>query len=272
MNCQTKLRINHLTAVKSVAILENRNVYPFCATSIDEFVRWNIGKQRASEWRRAGLVRATVLTIIRKNKHSSITEESVWPRHTIMSWCRKNGFVPMMSEKMTLLPEPKWSGVELVSVSIAGDLFSDLKEDRHLKLDFSDEDIEIELVEDTTQEPPSDKKNNNQSQHTNVPYMNPASIFVKETASQIGIDFKPVEIEPSMHVPAIEEMIFAACREFATDILRSSVNAGFNRMGGQLCPEEITSSDIYTAIKDNAEYDFLMNTYLGVPKEANENT
>ncbi|PRD29762.1 UNVERIFIED_CONTAM: Yeats2 [Trichonephila clavipes] len=217
-------------------------------------------KLYCENWRRAGLVRATVLTIIRKNKHSSITEESVWPRHTIMSWCRKNGFVPMMS------------GVELVSVSIAGDLFSDLKEDRHLKLDFSDEDIEIELVEDTTQEPPSDKKNNNQSQHTNVPYMNPASIFVKETASQIGIDFKPVEIEPSMHVPAIEEMIFAACQEFATDILRSSVNAGFNRMGGQLCPEEITSSDIYTAIKDNAEYDFLMNTYLGVPKEANENT
>ncbi|GIY59383.1 YEATS domain-containing protein 2 [Caerostris extrusa] len=244
----------------------DRSKYSFCASSLEEFLRWNVGKQRACEWKRAGLVRKTLLDIVKKNKISFATEENVWPRHVIMSWCRKNGFVPMTTEKMTLLPEPKWSGVELCSVSNVNDLLSNLKEDGS-KSDSSEDDIEIDILEISNKKSLQNKGNSNHQQYTHLPHLNPTSAFVKETASQIGVDIKPLEMEPSVHIPVIEEMILSACRQFATNIIRNSLNAGYNRMGGQLCPEEITVSDVYSAVKDTPEFDFLSNNYLGVPKE-----
>ncbi|XP_055952514.1 YEATS domain-containing protein 2-like [Argiope bruennichi] len=249
----------------------DRSLYPFCASSMDEFLRWTIGKQRACEWKRAGLVRTAILNILKKNKFPYATEESVWPRHVIMTWCRKNGFVPMVSEKMTLLPEPKWSGVELCSVSNANDLFCSLHED-HTKLDSTEDDLEIDILEDTKADSSILKNNQNHLPLTRISYIHPAAAFVKEVSSQMGVNIKPIEMEPSIFMPTIEEMILAACRELAADIIRSSVNAGYNRMGGQLCPEEITVSDVYSAIKDTPQFDFLTNSYLGVPKEAKGDT
>ncbi|GBM95526.1 YEATS domain-containing protein 2 [Araneus ventricosus] len=249
----------------------DRSLYSFCASSIDEFLRWTIGKQRACEWRRAGLVRTAILNILKKNKFPYATEESVWPRHVIMTWCRKNGFVPMSSEKMTLLPEPKWSGVELCSVSSASDLLSSLQEDPS-KLDSVEEDLEIDILEDTKEDSSTLTNSRNHLPLTHVSYLHPAAAYVKEITSQIGVNVRPVEMEPSVSIPTIEEMILAACRELAADIIRSSVSAGYNRMGGQLCPEEITVSDVYTAIKDTPQFDFLTNSCLGVPKEAKGDT
>ncbi|KAG8183118.1 hypothetical protein JTE90_024427 [Oedothorax gibbosus] len=245
----------------------DRSIFPFCAPTLEDFLRWNIGKQRACEWRRAGLVRKTLLTLFRKHNLPYLTEDCVWSRCKIMSWCRKNGFVPMTSEKMTLLPEPKWSGVELCSVSSADDLISSLKHEDLSSRPYTPEEEEIEILEDIDVKPSISKKNLKLHPISYLPPLHEASSYIKEVSKQIGIDIKPIPIESSVHGPGVEEMILAACRGLATDILRASVNAGYNRVGGQLCPEEITVSDVYSAIKDTPQFDFLTNSHLGVPKE-----
>ncbi|GFX00456.1 alpha-2 adrenergic receptor [Trichonephila clavipes] len=47
MNCQTKLRINHLTAVKSVAILEKKALTPMCAVRHSSAYA---GPSRTKDW------------------------------------------------------------------------------------------------------------------------------------------------------------------------------------------------------------------------------
>ncbi|XP_021002665.1 uncharacterized protein [Parasteatoda tepidariorum] len=251
----------------------DRTLYPFCATSLDEYLRWNIGKQRASEWRRAGVVRTAILKLAAKNSISYLTPERFWSRRDIMLWCRKNGFVPMSTEKMSMLPEPKWSGVELCSIANVDELTSKLiEETTNEKAVQYDDDEEIEVIECVEGKPTKSDDNQSQLSAFHMPPLNEAALYVKDTALQLGVNLKPVELEPSLCVPVVEEMILASCRELASDLISHAVNEGFDRLGGKLCPEEITVSDIYSAIKNNSKFSFLSNCYLGKPKEYEEDT
>ncbi|KFM78358.1 YEATS domain-containing protein 2, partial [Stegodyphus mimosarum] len=203
------------------------------------------------------MVRTAILNLLNKKISSHLNVDSVWSRKAIMSWCRKNGFVPMTSEKMTLLPEPKWSGIELCSVTSADDLLSTLKEENNSKLVSSD-DEEIEIVE-VVNKAKQVLNNQTQLQASHIPHLNEAAIYVKEVASQINVNLKPIEIEPCIYAPAIEEMILAACKALASDLIGSAVNEGYNRLGGKLCPEEITVSDVYSTIMKTPQFDFLTN-------------
>ncbi|XP_054717548.1 LOW QUALITY PROTEIN: YEATS domain-containing protein 2-like [Uloborus diversus] len=249
----------------------DRSLFPHCAASLEEFLSWNIGKQRASEWKRAGAVRTAIINLLNKKTSAHISVEHVWSRAAIMTWCRKNGFVPMTSEKMTLLPEPKWSGIELCSLTNADDFISTLREEGDSNLVLSD-DEDIDIVNITEKKTTIEKTNTSQSATCHLPHLSETAIYVKKVASQVGIDIKPIELEPRIYVPAIEEMILSASKELAMDIIGSAVNEGFERLGGKFCPEEITVSDVYSAIKKIPKFDFLNNSFLGIPKESKEET
>eukprot|EP00061_Rhincodon_typus_P017446 g46142.t1 len=65
---------------------------PFCATSLEQYYSWNIGKRRAAEWQRAVAVRKILQEVMEKCSRFSSTD--VMKTKQIMYWCRQRGYTP----------------------------------------------------------------------------------------------------------------------------------------------------------------------------------
>uniref|UniRef100_H2Z8N1 YEATS domain-containing protein n=1 Tax=Ciona savignyi TaxID=51511 RepID=H2Z8N1_CIOSA len=72
---------------------------PFCALTENEFRSWNAGKQRASQWQRATLVRQVLLRV----KEILKLTENPPSKKFIVDWCLRHGF----SVIITGTPGPK---------------------------------------------------------------------------------------------------------------------------------------------------------------------
>ncbi|GFV13620.1 alpha-2 adrenergic receptor [Trichonephila clavipes] len=86
MNCQTKLRINHLTAVKSVAILESNEDDTTASILLFEFPHLaNVSTLRLDILRKPGLEPTTR----RNNAHfAAMSTRIPWPMHGGKVKCR----------------------------------------------------------------------------------------------------------------------------------------------------------------------------------------
>ncbi|KAG8580610.1 hypothetical protein GDO81_007360 [Engystomops pustulosus] len=85
-----------LTAtVKKVPLIGERDEdcsNPFCASSLEQYYSWHIGKRRASEWQRAVTMKKMLQEIIEKQAKFN----NIAPLKTkeIVHWCRIHGYTP----------------------------------------------------------------------------------------------------------------------------------------------------------------------------------
>lgn len=94
--------------------------------------------------------------------------------------------------------------------------------------------------------------------------LSPVAAFVREAAAEVGIHLTGCELEPRIDVPVVEEMMVSACKNFATALLRSAVDAAFKRTRPDRTPSAVTLEDTYQGILHLPECSFLTNENLGI--------
>ncbi|KAL1280860.1 hypothetical protein QQF64_015460, partial [Cirrhinus molitorella] len=71
---------------------KNEDSHPFCATSVDQYYSWNIGKRRAAELQRAVAVRRVCADLLERTPRL----QALTPPRTkeVLRWCRLRGYTP----------------------------------------------------------------------------------------------------------------------------------------------------------------------------------
>ncbi|XP_060074938.1 YEATS domain-containing protein 2-like [Ylistrum balloti] len=245
----------------------DRSLHPYCARSSEEWLSWNVGKRRASEWQRASSARKFLLKSL--NGATSFKGESLWTTKQIMVWCRNHVYSPHFLEK-TLHPSPvelsadsSMLGKRYTSATDSDVVLSHIREiDAANDADLSDEKevdiISVELAKvkvkaEVTKE---------------LVYCDPIVLppsrqarFVQDLSTKIGVKFEPSEIDREIHGSVAEDMIFSAMKTFMSDMLRETYSMKVNL--GRYA-DSIGVGDVYRTLDRISETDFLTNHHLGV--------
>uniref|UniRef100_A0ACB8FA45 YEATS domain-containing protein 2 n=2 Tax=Sphaerodactylus townsendi TaxID=933632 RepID=A0ACB8FA45_9SAUR len=266
-----------LTAiVKKVPLIhektEDANV--FCASSVEQYYSWNIGKRRAAEWQRALTVRKILQEII--EKHPKFHSNSPLKTKQVVHWCRSRGYSPPDPETLRsedsiedvltqIDSEPECSS----SYSTGEELCRKLEElERFLKQE-PENDEEVDILNIAEPAKINIKKEQEEKQEETKFYLppQPASEFVSETVQQIGIACQPIELHKNIYASVIEDMILKATEQLASDILREAMSVGYQRAPHSRTPREITVMNIHQAICNIPFLDFLTNKHMGILSE-----
>ncbi|KAM5165117.1 YEATS domain-containing protein 2, partial [Mantella aurantiaca] len=187
-----------LTAtVKKIPLIGERDEdgsNSFCASSLEHYYSWNIGKRRASEWQRAVAMKKMLQEIIEKQPKFS----TIAPLKTkdIVHWCRTHGYTP---------PDPESSSDDRESIE---DVLTRIDNEASLPSSYSssealcrkieelekvlkkerevDEDVDI-ISMDEEQKPCIKKENENEEDVKFYLTPNLSCEFIRDTAQEIGI-------------------------------------------------------------------------------------
>ncbi|NP_001107505.1 YEATS domain-containing protein 2 [Xenopus tropicalis] len=261
-----------LTAiVKKVPLLAEKSEdgNAFCATSVEQYYSWNIGKRRASEWQRAVTMKKMLQEIIEKQPKFS----NVAPLKTkqIVHWCRIHGYTP---------PDPESLGSDKESIE---DVLARIDNEAALQTSFSAPDILCQKMEElektfkkeTEEDVDVDVLSANEEQRLHIKkeseaeedaklYMvtSPACEFIRDKAQEIGVSVQPVEVQDNIYTSAVEEMILKATEQFVSDVLRDALGVAYQMTSHNRAPQEITVSNIHQAICNIPMFDFLTNKHM----------
>nr|DBA25944.1 TPA: hypothetical protein GDO54_010269 [Pyxicephalus adspersus] len=263
-----------LTAtVKKIPLIGERDEdgsNSFCASSLEQYYSWNIGKRRASEWQRAVAMKKMLQEIVEKQPKFS----TIAPLKTkeIVHWCRIHGYTPPDPESSSddresiedvltridneaSLPS-SYSSSEAICQKIE-ELEKVLKKEREV-----DEDVDIISME--KEQKTCIKKENENGDDINF-FLTPnlSCEFIRDTAQEIGISLQPVEIQKNVYASPVEEMILKATEQFVSDILRGSLAVAYQMNSRKRAPREVTIADIHQAICNIPLFDFLTNRHMG---------
>uniref|UniRef100_A0A8C5SWE1 YEATS domain-containing protein 2 n=1 Tax=Laticauda laticaudata TaxID=8630 RepID=A0A8C5SWE1_LATLA len=263
-----------LTAiVKKVPLIAERteDANPFCASSVEQYYTWNIGKQRAAEWQRALTIRKVLQEVIEKYPKF----HSIVPLKTkqVVHWCRFHGYTPpdpeafrnedSIEDVLTQIDnEPECSS----SYTTGEEMCRKLIELQQLLKQESDNDEEVDILNITEPLKINIKKEQEETQEEAKFYLAPqsASELVRETAQQVGISFPPVELHKNIYAFIIEDMILKATEQLVSDILREALAIGYQAAPRNRIPREITMMNIHQAICNIPFLDFLTNKHMGI--------
>ncbi|XP_053316118.1 YEATS domain-containing protein 2 [Spea bombifrons] len=269
-----------LTAtVKKVPLIAEKSDdgYAFCASSVEQYYSWNIGKRRAAEWQRAVTMRKMLQDVIeRQPKFSNV---SPLKTKQIVHWCRIHGYTP---------PDPETTGDDRESIedvltridnesalptsySSAEALCRKVEElERILKKETEvEEDVDI-LSTDEEQKQQSEKENETVDELKYYLTPSPACEFVRDTAQEIGVSLQPIEVQTNIYASPVEEMILKATEQFVSDILRDALSIGYQMTSRNRAPREVTVTNIQQAICNIPLFDFLTNRHMGALNADND--
>ncbi|XP_015282950.1 PREDICTED: YEATS domain-containing protein 2 [Gekko japonicus] len=266
-----------LTAiVKKVPLITEKteDTNSFCASSVEQYYSWNIGKRRAAEWQRGLTVRKILQEII--EKHPKFHSISPLKTKQVVHWCRSRGYTPPDPETLRsedsiediltqIDSEPECSS----SYTIGEELCQKLEELEHFLKQEPENDEEVDILNVTEPVKTNIKKEQEEKQEEAKFYLpsEPASEFVSEAAQQIGISFQPAELHKNIYASVIEDMILKATEQLASDILREAMAVGYQRVPHNRTPREITVMNIHQAICNIPFLDFLTNKHMGILSE-----
>nr|XP_060624150.1 YEATS domain-containing protein 2 isoform X1 [Anolis sagrei ordinatus] len=263
-----------LTAiVKKVPLIAERTEdgNSFCASSVEQYYSWNIGKRRASEWQRALTIRKILHEII--EKHPKFHSISPLKTKQVVQWCRFHGYTPPDPEALRnedsiedVLTQIDNEPECLSTYSVGKELCQKLKELERFLKEEPDNDEEIDILNITEPLKINIKKEQEEKQEEENFYVEPqpASEFVRETVQQIGISLQPVELHKNIYSSVIEDMILKATEQLASDILRKALAIGCQTAPRNRSPREITVMNIHQAICNIPYLDFLTNKHMGI--------
>ncbi|XP_047224658.1 YEATS domain-containing protein 2 isoform X3 [Girardinichthys multiradiatus] len=248
--------------------------HPFCASSVEQYYSWTIGKRRASELQRAVAVKRVVQDVL---DHSPRLQALTPPKtKEVVQWCRQRGYTPPDPEPQQRNDDESIEDIltqidnepECPSTLSSYDELVLRLEQMQALLKTEPEEEDDEIVDIVTATPPCQKlKVKEEEQETDVEpkfFLGPciSSQFVSETAQQIGVTFQPVEVEKNVFAPVIEAMILKATEQFASDILREALAGAYTKSPNRV-PREITAMNIHQAVNSIPTCDFLTNAHMG---------
>ncbi|XP_027717599.1 YEATS domain-containing protein 2 isoform X1 [Vombatus ursinus] len=244
----------------------------FCASSVEQYYSWNIGKRRAAEWQRAMTMRKVLQEILEKNPRF----HNVTPLKTkhIVHWCRCHGYTPPDPESLRndgdsiedvltqIDSEPECPS----SFTTADDLCRRLEELQQFQKREPENDEEVDILSVTEPLKANIKKEREEKQAGVKFYLEalPTSEFVSDTAQKIGITLQPVELHKNTYASVVEDMILKATEQLVSDILRQALAVGYQTASHSRTPREITVMNIHQAICNIPFLDFLTNKHMGV--------
>ncbi|XP_048398081.2 YEATS domain-containing protein 2 isoform X5 [Stegostoma tigrinum] len=262
-----------LKKVPLIALKKNEDSNPFCATSLEQYYSWNIGKRRAAEWQRAVAVRKILQEVMEKCSRFSSTD--VMKTKQIMYWCRQRGYTP---------PDPETAVIEEDSMedilaridnepecpstySVASELCQRLMEVEAILKTESESDEEVDIIGTAESSKVKIKKELEEEDDEEVKFymgLMPAMEYARDTAQQIGVTIEPIEVESRVYAPVIEGMIVKAAELFVSDILRESLKVAYQSTPQNRAPKELNVINVHQAICNVSVCDFLTNKYMGM--------
>uniref|UniRef100_A0A8C0FIG2 YEATS domain-containing protein 2 n=1 Tax=Bubo bubo TaxID=30461 RepID=A0A8C0FIG2_BUBBB len=250
-----------LTAiVKKVPLIaeKNEDASSFCASSVEQYYSWNIGKRRAAEWQRAMTVRKILQEIIEKHPRF----HNITPLKTkhVVHWCRCHGYTPPDPETLRndedsiedvltqIDSEPECPS----SYSSGEELCRKLEELQQFLKREPEHEEEVDILNFSEPLKINIKKEQEEKQEEMKFYLAslPASEFVRDTAEKIGISFQPAEVQKNVYASVIEDMILKVRNYFT---IRTFL--------------EITVMNIHKAICNIPFLDFLTNKHMKILNE-----
>ncbi|XP_074733889.1 YEATS domain-containing protein 2 isoform X5 [Strix uralensis] len=276
-----------LTAiVKKVPLIaeKNEDASSFCASSVEQYYSWNIGKRRAAEWQRAMTVRKILQEIIEKHPRF----HNITPLKTkhVVHWCRCHGYTPPDPETLRndedsiedvltqIDSEPECPS----SYSSGEELCRKLEELQQFLKREPEHEEEVDILNFSEPLKINIKKEQEEKQEEMKFYLAslPASEFVRDTAEKIGISFQPAEVQKNVYASVIEDMILKATEQLMSDILRQALAVAYqtaphNSISDAFIPgrtpREITVMNIHKAICNIPFLDFLTNKHMKILNE-----
>lgn len=262
---------------------------PYCASSFNQYLQWNVGKRLAAEWQRSLAVKNHVCC---SNAISSLSTKDV------MNYCRLHGYTPMatiLAEGMSLckvcgeetsLEEDHENEVPLNSL-IHEKCVADFQGGEILgSLSNADEFLHVVQTSEAFVDEPNVQRNElievddidvvSIDKETARDSLNSRLLFlsvqeelewVRETAAEVNVHLQGTNLD-GVRAPVTTAMLFKACGLFLEDILRKA-----NRFTWKT-PLQIpkTKCILPTHVKKALEViphcDFLTNKYLGVEQES----
>ncbi|KAG9278296.1 YEATS domain-containing protein 2 isoform X2 [Astyanax mexicanus] len=266
-------------AVKKFPLIireKTEDSHPFCATSVEQYYSWNIGKRRAAELQRAVAVKRLVQDVLDRNPRL----QALSPPKTreVVQWCRLRGYTPpdpepqrteedSLEDILTQIDsEPECPS----TVTDSGELCQRLEQlQRILKTEpeeDSDEPLDIVTVKEVNSSRIKVKQEQEEPEQEPKFFMGscPSSQFIRDTAGQIGVSLQPVEVEKNVFAAVVEAMILKATEQFASEILRESLASAYGKSPQNRAPREISAMNVHQAISSIPTCDFLTNRYMGV--------
>uniref|UniRef100_A0A8C0FTN8 YEATS domain-containing protein 2 n=1 Tax=Bubo bubo TaxID=30461 RepID=A0A8C0FTN8_BUBBB len=267
-----------LTAiVKKVPLIaeKNEDASSFCASSVEQYYSWNIGKRRAAEWQRAMTVRKILQEIIEKHPRF----HNITPLKTkhVVHWCRCHGYTPPDPETLRndedsiedvltqIDSEPECPS----SYSSGEELCRKLEELQQFLKREPEHEEEVDILNFSEPLKINIKKEQEEKQEEMKFYLAslPASEFVRDTAEKIGISFQPAEVQKNVYASVIEDMILKATEQLMSDILRQALAVAYQTAPHNRTPREITVMNIHKAICNIPFLDFLTNKHMKILNE-----
>ncbi|KFZ54819.1 YEATS domain-containing protein 2, partial [Antrostomus carolinensis] len=267
-----------LTAiVKKVPLIaeKSEDASSFCASSVEQYYSWNIGKRRAAEWQRAMTVRKILQEIIEKHPRF----HNITPLKTkhVVHWCRCHGYTPPDPETLRndedsiedvltqIDSEPECPS----SYSSGEDLCQKLEELQQFLKREPEHEEEVDILNFSEPLKINIKKEQEEKQEEMKFYLAslPASEFVRDTAEKIGISFQPAEVQKNVYASVIEDMILKATEQLMSDILRQALAVAYQTAPHNRTPREITVMNIHKAICNIPFLDFLTNKHMKILNE-----
>ncbi|XP_063075637.1 YEATS domain-containing protein 2 isoform X2 [Engraulis encrasicolus] len=278
-------------AVKKFPLIvpeKNEDSHPFCATSVEQYYTWNIGKRRAAELQRAVAVRRMVQDALKRIP----ALQPVTPPKTreVAQWCRHHGYTP---------PEPRRTeeSIEdiLTQIDNEPECPSTLQdcEELCLRVEQLQQLLKTEEEEDSD-EPldvvsvalpcssscasssssssaaglggPLNPKTEPQGGPTEPSFhlgADPPQQFIRDTAEQVGVTFQPLEVEKNVFAPVLEAMILKATEQFASDVLRGALANAYMKSTQNRPPHEVSVMNVHQSVCSIPSCDFLTNHHMG---------
>ncbi|KAK2514392.1 Yeats2 [Columba guinea] len=267
-----------LTAiVKKVPLIaeKSEDASSFCASSVEQYYSWNIGKRRAAEWQRAMTVRKILQEVIEKHPRF----HNITPLKTkhVVHWCRCHGYTPPDPETLRndedsiedvltqIDSEPECPS----SYSSGEELCRKLEELQQFLKREPEHEEEVDILSFSEPLKINIKREQEEKQEEMKFYLAslPASEFVRDTAEKIGISFQPAEVQKNVYASVVEDMILKATEQLMSDILRQALAVAYQTAPHNRTPREITVMNIHKAICNIPFLDFLTNKNMKILNE-----
>ncbi|XP_025083607.1 YEATS domain-containing protein 2-like [Pomacea canaliculata] len=247
---------------------------PYCAQSWEQWVSWNVGKQRAAEWTRAATVRKYIQRQL--GAENKFKGEQLWTTRHIMQWCRLYGQSPhqpggqiVSSQTCEWMSEEEDKEQDLVArkfstLSTPIGLLTKVVEE--VPDSDSDDASEIDIVSTVAPKTKVKIKKAQGEDLSGTEIFPPSeeATFVQQTAAKIGVKFLPTLMQPNVMTHTCEDMIYAAMLEFSSEILSDACAA---HVSSDKPLHTLTVPDVYQALVHMPFSALFTNEHLGSQEE-----
>ena len=262
------------------------SVSSYAATSLEQFLKWNTGKQRACELQRALAMKRHILKVL---PSCALTTKDV------LVWCRQYAYTPgdglpvgsndsfciICGRLVVTIAENEHDHDKPIkanqhschhegclieeqfhnSLSNCNKFLSTIEERQQslpqlAPVDDDDNDVEIDVVAVK-----SEQKAKPSSATDWLPQSGEQR-WVQSVAGEIGTTLQSISVD-GVHSCILEEMILCGCQQLINEIIRKA-SACASEQSSPFCPKLLLPLHIHKAVVSLPHCDFLTNSSLGI--------